>query len=75
MINSYIQEPQLKKDAIFLNLLLKSTSTHLFVNKTVSQLLKGYEDPLLIVGKILSNSVKDTKFGLMKVTKHHKLEP
>ena len=66
MINSYIQE-QLK-DAIFLNLLLKSTSTHLFVNKTVGQLLKGYEDPLLLVGKILSNSVKDTKFGLMKVT-------
>ena len=57
---------QEKKDEYILNFILKSNSINLFVSKTVGQLLKGYEDPLLRLGKIFSTDVKDTKFGLMK---------
>lgn len=60
MINDAINN---KDNIMQIDLVLKMYNTKLFVTKSVGELIKGYEDPLLKLGKTL-NKVKESMFSL-----------
>ena len=52
---------------IILKKILDHLDTHLFIKRTVKELISGYDDPLMeMASGLLKNDDNDGKFGLMK---------